>query len=168
VSAATRIVIERRYPGDIDDVWELWTTKDGIEAWWGPDGFSVTVQQLDLRPGGELVYTMTATAAPQIEFMKRAGMPLSTQTRIVFTEVTPPSRLAYQNVVDFVPGVAAYEVGTLVELTQRGGDVHLVLTMNPMHDQEWTNRAAAGWESELGKLGRALAARVSGGKPAPR
>jgi hypothetical protein len=31
------------------------------------------VRTLDLRPGGALVYTMTATAPAQVEFMKQAG-----------------------------------------------------------------------------------------------
>jgi len=51
---------------------------EGIESWWGPEGFTVTVQAMDVRPGGVLLYTMTATAAPQIAFMKQHGMPLST------------------------------------------------------------------------------------------
>ena len=45
-------VIERTYPAPIQDVWELWTTKDGIESWWGPEGFAVTVHKLELRPAG--------------------------------------------------------------------------------------------------------------------
>jgi len=27
--------------GTIDEAWALWTTKAGIESWWGPDGFDV-------------------------------------------------------------------------------------------------------------------------------
>ena len=56
-----RITLERDYRADIQDVWDMWTTKDGIESWWGPGGFAVTVQKLDLRPGGELHYDMIAT-----------------------------------------------------------------------------------------------------------
>jgi hypothetical protein len=55
------------------------------------------VQTLDLRLGGALVYTMTATAPAQVEFMKQAGMPLSTQSRKTFTEVDGPRPLAYQS-----------------------------------------------------------------------
>jgi uncharacterized protein YndB with AHSA1/START domain len=57
-----RFTIERTYKASIDDVWNLWTTKQGIESWWGPDGFSTKVMKLDLRAGGELRYAMTATA----------------------------------------------------------------------------------------------------------
>ena len=42
-----RITFERHYKNaTVADVWELWTTKEGIEEWWGPDGFYVTVQTL--------------------------------------------------------------------------------------------------------------------------
>ncbi|HVZ71155.1 MAG TPA: SRPBCC domain-containing protein [Polyangia bacterium] len=155
-----RITIERTYDdATIEDVWELWTTKDGIESWWGPEGFAVTVQHLDLRPGGELVYTMTATVPETIAFMKNAGMPVATQTRLVYDEIVPPRRLAYTNRVDFVPGVATYDNGTVIELEARGAAVHLTLTLDAMHDETWTSRAVMGWENELGKLERALAAR---------
>jgi hypothetical protein len=49
------------------------TTKEGIESWWALDGFAVEVRKLDLRPAGELLYSMTATGPEQIEFMKNAG-----------------------------------------------------------------------------------------------
>ena len=69
-----KIVIERRYAASIEDVWELWTTKEGIESWWGPGGFSVRVHELDLRAGGEMRYAMTAVDPAQVQFMKQAGI----------------------------------------------------------------------------------------------
>src|SRR6185369_12585987 len=71
------ITLERTFTAPVEDVWELWTTREGIESWWGPDGFTVKVRKLDLRVGGELLYDMIATAPEQIEFMKKAGMPTS-------------------------------------------------------------------------------------------
>ena len=44
-----RITMERTYESSIEDVWELWTTKEGIESWWGPEGFTTEVLKLDLR-----------------------------------------------------------------------------------------------------------------------
>ena len=87
-----RITLERTYPSPIEDVWDLWTTTDGIESWWGPEGFSVKVRKLDLRPGGVLEYAMTATAPAQVQFMKKAGVPLTTDVRIAFTEVVARRR----------------------------------------------------------------------------
>ena len=155
-----RITIERTYDAMIEDVWDLWTTKDGIESWWGPEGFAVTVQKLDLRAGGELLYTMTATGPNEIAFMKREGMPQATKNRITFDEVVPRTRLAYTNLVDFIPGVEPYPASQVIELSATGGQVRMVLTIDAMHDEVWTSRAVMGWEGELGKLAKVLSARV--------
>ena len=154
---AQRIVIERIYDATLEDIWELWTTPEGIAAWWGPDGFTVTVRTLELRAGGALHYVMTATAQPQIDFMKRAGMPLSTEAHIAFREVVPMTRLAYDHAVDFVPGRAPYSVSNLVELSPHARGVRMVLTLDPMHDTTWTGRSVAGWESQLDRLAHTLA-----------
>ncbi|MGW5143052.1 SRPBCC family protein [Nocardia beijingensis] len=154
-----QIRIERDYPATAQAIWELWTTPAGIEKWWAPDGFTVRVDQLDLRPGGELVYTMTATAPEQIEFMRSAGMPLSTVSRKTFTEIDGPDRLAYTSLADFIPGVEPYEFLTTVELEPTDAGVRVVMTVDAMHDDVWTQRLTQGRENELANL----AAIVSGG-----
>jgi uncharacterized protein YndB with AHSA1/START domain len=160
--AATRprLTLERTFRAPIHELWELWTTREGIEAWWGPDGFSVDVRSIELRAGGDLVYLMSAVAQEQIDYMKKAGMPLSTQLTLIFTEVIPPRRLAYRNMVDFVPGVEPYEVETLLELHEvEGGGTRLVLTFDAMHDDRWTQLARMGHESELERLERVISSR---------
>ncbi|MFE4857815.1 SRPBCC domain-containing protein [Streptomyces sp. NPDC056670] len=62
-NSASPIRIERGYPVPPERVWELWTTASGIERWWAPDGFTVRVETLDLRPGGELVYEFPTEVA---------------------------------------------------------------------------------------------------------
>lgn len=155
-----RIVIERTFDASLEDVWALWTTKEGIESWWGPDGFSVTVRSIDLRPGGELRYAMTATAPEQLAFMKRSGMPTTTELLIRYVEVVANRRLRFVNHVDFIPGVEPYDTEAQVDLHAAPGGVRLVLTLEAMHDEPWTQRAAAGWENELGRLERVLAGRA--------
>jgi uncharacterized protein YndB with AHSA1/START domain len=156
-SARRRITIERTHQASIEDLWSLWTTKEGIESWWGPDGFAVKVHKLDLRPGGELRYSMTATAQPQVQFMKKAGMPLTTEVQLTYTEVVANRRLAYTQLADFIPGVKPYDVTTAVEFHAQGGSVHMVVTFDAMHDDQWTERAKMGRESELRKLVKVLA-----------
>jgi uncharacterized protein YndB with AHSA1/START domain len=151
-----RITIERTFKAPIDDVWDLWTTKEGIESWWGPDGFAVKVRKLDLCPGGELLYAMTATAPQQVEFMRREGMALTTEGRVTYTEVVPPQRLAYLHLADFIPGVEPYDVATVVELHPGAQGVRMILSFDPMHDEQWTRRAVMGWESQLDKLAKVL------------
>ena len=81
-----KIRLERTFAAPLEDVWELWTSKEGIESWWGPEGFTVEVLALDLRPGGAFRYAMKATAPAQVEFMRNAGMPLTNDVRARFTE----------------------------------------------------------------------------------
>jgi uncharacterized protein YndB with AHSA1/START domain len=154
--ARRKVSIERTFKAAIEDVWELWTTKEGIESWWGPEGFMVKVDKLDFRRGGELAYAMTATAPEQIEFLKKAGMPLTQQARITYTEVVPLKRLAFTQMADFIPNVKPYEVALTVDLDATPIGVRMVLTLDAMHDEQWTKLAVMGWESELGKLAKLL------------
>jgi uncharacterized protein YndB with AHSA1/START domain len=151
-----KITIERTYKASPQKVWDLWTTKDGIESWWGPDGFEVKVRKLDLRPGGELRYAMTAIAPEQVEFMKKAGMPLTTEAQVTYGEIAVNQRVAYAHLVDFIPGVEPYDIATVVELHPNGQSVRMVLAFDAMHDEEWTERAVMGWENELGKLEKVI------------
>lgn len=129
---------------------------EGIAQWWAPDGFVTEVQALDLRPGGALGCTMTATAPGQVEFMKNAGLPLSTPSRKTFTEVQAPHRLACQSLVDFVPDHEPYECLTVVDLAATGNGTEVRMTMEPMHDAEWTQRLVAGRSNELDNLAAVL------------
>jgi uncharacterized protein YndB with AHSA1/START domain len=153
------ITLQRTYDAPPETIWRLWTTADGIERWWSPDGFTTDVQQLDLRPGGALLHAMTATDPGMVAFMESNGMPLTNVGRKRFTEIDEPCRLGYVSEIDFVPGVAPYEHATVVELepTPDGG-TRVTMTMDPMHDDEWTARATAGRENELENLAALLAA----------
>lgn len=148
--------LERTYPADPATVWKLWTTPDGIARWWAPDGFTTSVDAIDLREGGELVYTMTATAPETINFMNSAGMPLVTVSRKRFTRVEEPSGLAYQSLVDFVPDHEPYEFSTEVELRPAGGETRVVMSIGSLHDEVWTQRLLDGRANELENLARVV------------
>lgn len=152
------LVLRRTLTVDPERVWELWTTPEGIGAWWAPDGFRTTVDVLDLRPGGALDYTMTATGPDQIAFMEQAGMPLSTASHKAFTEVVEPSRLAYTSTIDFVPGVEPYEHLTVVTLERTAAGTDVVMECESLHDQVWTERILAGRVNELDNLERLVSA----------
>lgn len=154
-----KLTLERTFDAAIDELWEMWTTQEGIESWWGPEGFNVAVRELDLRSGGLLVYDMSATGAEQMEYMAKAGMPLVTETRLTYKVVEPPRRLVYTIAADFIPGVEPYEVETAVELQEVAGGVRMVLTFDAMHDDRWTQLAVMGHEGELRKLEQVLASR---------
>lgn len=154
------VVFDRSYSAKVEDLWFLWTTKEGFESWWGPEGFRVEVRELDLRVGGALVYDMIADGAEQIAFMKASNMPLSHGTRGIYTAVQPLKQLELTHTIDFIPGVAAYDNKMVAEFSQQpGGVARMVITVQPHTDPEWTGRAAAGMSSQLTKVEEALARR---------
>ena len=156
-----RLELVREYAAPVEDLWGLWTTREGIESWWGPDGFTVEVEELDLHVGGEMRYTMAATAPEQVEFMRKAGLPLSTEVRLTYTAVRPYELLGYETFADFIPGVEPYAVGTTVQFQRIPLGGRMTLRFDRMHDEAWTQRARLGRESELAKLGRLLQKRKS-------
>jgi uncharacterized protein YndB with AHSA1/START domain len=151
------ITLRRSLTVPPERVWELWTTPEGIGSWWAPDGFRTVVDTLDLRAGGDLRYTMTATGAEQVAFMEQAGLPLSTRSLKRFTAVIEPSRLGYVSVIDFVPEVAPYEHLTVVTLERTATGTEVVMEIEPLHDADWTERIVAGRTNELDNLERLTA-----------
>jgi hypothetical protein len=81
-------------------------------------------------------------------------MPLSTVSRKTFTEVDRPRRLAYSSLADFIPGVEPYGFLTVVDLTPTEAGTDVVMTVEEMHDDVWTERLLAGRANELENLAR--------------
>ncbi len=150
--SAAKVVIERTYRADIEDVWDLWTTKEGFESWWGPQGFRAEVHELDARVGGALRYEMIADSAEMIAAMKQMGEPTSTSVRSRFTELRPRDRLVLTNVIDFLPNVAAYESNIAVDFFKVGDQVRMVVTLDAMHSDDFTKMQKEGFTSQLTKL----------------
>lgn len=66
-------------------VWEVWTDPKHLENWWGPNGFTTTTKEFDLRAGGTWLFIMHG--------------PDGTDYRndISFTTVTEPERLEWNH-----------------------------------------------------------------------
>ena len=151
--------LERTYNAPAELIWEMLTTA-GLEEWWAPDGFESRVNELELRPGGQLRYTMTATAPEQVAFMRDTGNPLSIELRKTFTEVAPPTRLAYLSLIDFVPDQEPYEHLTTIDIEPAGDRTNVVMTLDPLHDETWTQGYCAHRGNELDNLGAAIRRRA--------
>ena len=157
------IKFDRRYEdAAVEDLWHLWTTKEGFGSWWGPKGFRVEVRKLDLREGGELFYDMIAAAPEEIAAMKKMNMPLTHATRGTFARIEPLKHLELIHVIDFIPGVKSYEHRIVVEFSISGRGAQMVITVEPHHNAEWTKMATMGMESQLTKLPGVLAHMNSG------
>lgn len=57
-SATKEMHINRIFDAPIELVWEVWTNPEHIVNWWGPNGFTNTIQEMDFKEGGEWKLTM--------------------------------------------------------------------------------------------------------------
>jgi len=153
-ASATRakMVIERTYRARAKELWGLWTTKQGFESWWGPEGFRVEVHALEACVNGALHYDMIADTPAMIEVLKQMGRPSSQKTHGRFSEIRPHERLAITHVIDFLPGVVPYESTIVAEFFPSGDSVRMVVTLDPMHNEEFTKMSTMGFTSQLTKL----------------
>ena len=152
--------IERTYDAPAELIWQLWTTADGLDEWFASDGFETRVSEIELRPGGHVRYTMTATAPDKIAFMRNLGMPLSTQFSKTFTEVSPPTRLAYLSMIDFVADQEPYEHLTVVDIEPAGDRTKVVMTVDHLHDEIWTQQYLDHRREEFDNLEAAIRRRT--------
>lgn len=148
------VVLTRTYKAPRQALWSLWTTKDGFESWWGPQGFRVEVRELDARLGGALVYDMIADAPEAIQAMRKMGQPLSHNTSGRFSAFQPHERLTLSHLIDFVPGQAPYESLIDVDFFAEGEATRMVVTLHPHVDPHWTRMSVEGFGSQLTKLDR--------------
>ena len=147
-------VFERTYNAAVEELWALWTTREGFESWWGPEGFRVEVHRIEPEPGGALHYDMIADAPEAIAAMKQMGQPLSHDTKGWYEEVTPHHRLTLRHLIDFIAGVEPYESLIEVDFEPLGDMARMVVTAHPHRDGHWTRMAAEGFRSQLCKLDR--------------
>lgn len=77
------ITISRDYDAPLALVWQAWTQPQHLAQWWGPDGFSITTFEFNLKPGGIWRYLMHG---PDGRDWKN---------RIDYIEIVPQKRLVY-------------------------------------------------------------------------
>ena len=46
------LVMERVFDAPRDLVWAVITDPERVTHWWGPHGYTTTVEEMDVRPGG--------------------------------------------------------------------------------------------------------------------
>jgi len=51
-TADREIVIERLFNAPPELVWNTWTDPTHVAQWWGPNGFTNTIQEMSVKPGG--------------------------------------------------------------------------------------------------------------------
>lgn len=147
------LVIERIYTAEPEELWELWTTKDGFESWWRAQEFRAEVHLIEPRHGGVLHYDMVADTPEAVAAMEGMGAPTKQPCHGTFSEFRPHERLVLRQVIDFLPGVAPYGSTIVVDFFAAGkGCVRIVVTLSQMHDAATTGMQREGFLSQLSKL----------------
>ena len=82
-TADREIVISRTFDAPRELVWQAMTDPKHLVHWWGPRGFSTTIEVMDVRPGGEWKHTMCGPDGTKYTNYS------------IFKEVTKPRRIVY-------------------------------------------------------------------------
>jgi uncharacterized protein YndB with AHSA1/START domain len=77
------IVLERVFDAPRELVWRAYTEVEHLVHWWGPDGFTTTYHEFDLRPGGIAKFIMHGPDGKDWP------------NKMWFREVVKPERLVY-------------------------------------------------------------------------
>lgn len=80
-----QLSISRTLKAPITLVWEVWTNPGHIAQWWGPDGFTNTIQQMDLTEGGEWKLTMHGPDGTNYP------------NRSIFKEIVPHEKIVFEH-----------------------------------------------------------------------
>jgi uncharacterized protein YndB with AHSA1/START domain len=130
-------------------VFKAWTDPKLVAQWWGPNGVTNPVCELDVRPGGELYIVMLAGEA--LGPLKGSEWP----TRGVFQEIIPPEKIVF-TASAIVDGEPIMENTNTVTFEEHDGKTKMALHILVTH---MTPEAAGplagmemGWAQSLDKL----------------
>jgi uncharacterized protein YndB with AHSA1/START domain len=79
------IVISRVFDAPRELVWKAWTDPKHVVNWWGPRGFTTTIHEMDVRPGGTWRHTMHGPDGSDYP------------NESTFIEIVEPERIVYQH-----------------------------------------------------------------------
>ncbi len=80
------ILISKLLDAPVELVWEAWTNAEHIANWWGPNGFTNTIQTMNVTPGGEWDLVMHGPDGTDYK------------NKSIFKEVVLHKRLVYEHV----------------------------------------------------------------------
>jgi uncharacterized protein YndB with AHSA1/START domain len=98
-SKEREISATRTFDAPRELVWSLWTEPDHIAHWWGPNGFTNTIDEMDVRPGGVWSFTMHGPDGRDYK-NKSVYVEVLKPERIVFDHVSGP---LFRAIIDFTP-----------------------------------------------------------------
>lgn len=149
------IVIKRTLDAPRELVFAVWTDPNHLPHWYGPNGFTTTIHQIDVVPGG--VWRLTMCGPDGRDY----------HNKIVFSEVVKPERLVYRHVAEAGTEPATHQ--TTVTFEDRDGRTDLTLRMvfdtnEARDDVIKTYRAVEGGKQTVGRLADYLASLSGSGR----
>src|SRR5262245_38198416 len=143
------LVIERIIDAPIAQVWQLWTIPEHFAAWYGPDGATIEVLEMDVRVGGRRHVAMDVVTPAGRRRMWFAGQFVDVEAhhRLVYSEYIADERgePVGPDRVDRHPNTTEVRV----ELAEHDGHTRLVLTHVGIAAD---SPGAVGWAMALDKL----------------
>lgn len=112
------IVLVRVFDASPAAVFAAWTDPDAFCEWFGPDGFTCTVRQMDVEPGGRARFDMIS------------GDGTRYPNRFDYLEIVPDQRIIFDHGSDIDDDPARFRV-TLTFDEQADGKT--VLTLRQLH-----------------------------------
>jgi uncharacterized protein YndB with AHSA1/START domain len=85
------LVIERIFDAPRDLVWKVMNDPERVTNWWGPHGYTTTVEEMDVRVGGKWRWINHTTGGEDVAFKGE------------YLEVVPPERIVQTEIFD-APG----------------------------------------------------------------
>lgn len=82
-TADREIVATRVFDAPRELIFQMWTDPHHVVQWWGPRGFTNTIYEMDVRPGG--VWRLVMHGPDGVDY----------PNKIVYSEVVRPKRLVY-------------------------------------------------------------------------
>lgn len=92
-TADREIRLTRTLNAPVELVWEVFTNPEHIAQWWGPDGFTNTIHNMDIRPEGEWNLTMHGPDGTDYK-NKSVFREIVAHKKIVYEHVSGPKFLA--------------------------------------------------------------------------
>lgn len=148
------IVATRVFSAPRELVWEAWTNPVHVAQWWGPRGFSTTIERMEVRVGGVWQHVMRGPDGTEYP------------NKSTFTEVVKPERIAYRHGGGRKGGPGATFEGTWTFTAEPDGRTRVTIRMvfATPGDRDFVARefgAVEGAAQTLERLGEHLAAPAS-------
>jgi uncharacterized protein YndB with AHSA1/START domain len=145
------IVITRLFDAPRKVVFEAWTDPERLAQWWGPEGFTNPVCELDVRVGGDWRIVMRAPDGAMYP------------CRGVYLEIVAPERLVFTNIAVDDEGTAVLDGLTTVTFEEEDGTTKLTLRTRAValvpSAVEKLLGMDTGWSMSLDRLAGELALR---------